>query len=337
MDPHGKRPLLTGSLSSRQVDMQDLAGFIGAEPGRVTTPGQSARQVQQIRRAEASPRLLPTTPISVPKLLATDVRLHYQGDRILGKDAPFDSITVLLDIKEGHIRLDPLKFGLGGGSVTGHMDLNPVGNALDADVDVTMEHVNLGDVLAKAGLGSGRGAIDGAARLKGRGASMAAIVGQGEGALRIVMPLGGQVNALLIDLSGGEVGQALLAAIGLPARENIRCMVADFVLRHGVLASRALVVDTTDHLITGGGRIDLAREVLDLRIRTDVKHFTIGKLASPIVVFGPFKHLSYGIDAEVLARGGAAVGLGLLFGPAAILPTIQFGVGDDSPCAPRRR
>ena len=31
-------------------------------------------------------------------------------------------------------------------------------------------------------------------------------------------------------------------------------------------------------------------------------------------------------------RGGAAVGLGVLFPPAAVLPTIQFGVGDDHRC-----
>jgi hypothetical protein len=31
-------------------------------------------------------------------------------------------------------------------------------------------------------------------------------------------------------------------------------------------------------------------------------------------------------------RGGAAVGLGVLFPPAAVLPTIQFGVGNDHRC-----
>ena len=335
MDLRGARPLLTGALNSRQVDMQDLAGFIGSEPGRTSTPGQTARQVEDVRRAEANPKLLPTRTISVPKLLAMDIHLQFRGDKVLGKDAPFDAIAVTLDIKAGHIRLDPLRLNVGGGTVTGYIDLNPIGDALTADVDVRMAHINLGGLLAKAGLGSGQGPVNGLVRLKGRGASMAEIVGHGQGALQIVMPLGGQVNALLIDLSGGEVPSALLALIGIPSKESIRCMVADFVLHDGILATRTLAVDTTDHIVTGGGRIDLTRELVELHIRTDVKHFTIGKLSTPIAIYGPFKKLSYGLDGDVIFRD--AGGLGMLFPKSAILPTIAFGVGDDSPCAPKKQ
>lgn len=335
MDLRGARPLLTGTLNSRQVDMQDLAGFIGSEPGRINTPGQTARQVEDVRRAEANPKLLPTRTISVPKLLSMDVHLQYRGDKVVGKDAPFDSIAVTLDIKAGHIRLDPLNLKVSGGTVAGYIDLNPIGNALSAEVDVRMANVNLGGLLAKAGLGSGQGPVNGLVRLKGRGASMAEIVGHGEGALQIVMPAGGQVNALLIDLSGGEIPSALLALIGIPSKESIRCMVADFVLHDGILASRTLAVDTTDHIVTGGGRIDLTKELVEMHLRTDVKHFTIGKLGTPITIYGPFKKLSYGLDGDAIFRD--AGGLGLLFPKTAILPTIAFGVGDDSPCASKKQ
>lgn len=335
MDLRGAQPLLTGTLNSRQVDMQDLAGFIGSEPGRTNTPGQTARQVEDVRRAEANPKLLPTRTISVPKLLSMDIHLQYRGDKVVGKDAPFDAIAVTLDIKAGHIRLDPLNLKVSGGTVAGYIDLNPIGNALSADVDVRMAHVNLGGLLAKAGLGSGQGPVNGLVRLKGRGASMAEIVGHGEGALQIVMPAGGQVNALLIDLSGGEIPSALLALIGIPSKESIRCLVADFVLHDGILATRTLAVDTTDHIVTGGGRIDLTKELVEMHLRTDVKHFTIGKLGTPITIYGPFKKLSYGLDGDAIFRD--AGGLGLLFPKTAILPTIAFGVGDDSPCAPKKQ
>jgi uncharacterized protein involved in outer membrane biogenesis len=335
VDLRGARPLLTGALNSRQVDMQDLAGFIGSEPGRTSTPGQTARQIEDVRRAEANPKLLPTRTISVPKLLSMDIHIQYRGDKVVGKDAPFDAIAVTLDINAGHIRLDPLHLAVGGGTVAGYIDLNPIGNALNADVDVRMAHVNLGGFLAKAGLGSGQGPVNGLIRLKGRGASMAEIVGHGEGAFQIVMPAGGQVNALLIDLSGGEVPSALLALIGIPSKESIRCMVADFVLHDGILASRMLAVDTADHIVTGGGRIDLTKELVEMHLRTDAKHFTIGKLGAPIAIYGPFKKLSYGLDADAIFRD--AGGLGLLFPKSAILPTIAFGVGDDSPCAPKQR
>jgi AsmA family protein len=337
LDPHGARLVLTGALSSRQVDLQDLGGFIGSQPGRTTTPGQTAQQVQDVQRAVASPKLLPTTPISLPRVRAADIHITYRGDRILGKDVPFDSLSAKLDIDDGRIRLTPLRLGIGGGTLTGIIDLKPVGEELDTDASVKLEHVNIATLLATWGLGSGQGPIDGTASLKGRGASLSAIVGRGDGAMHVVMPKGGDVNALLVDLSGIELGRAFLAAINLPNKERIRCMVVDFVLQRGILASRTLVVDTTDHIISGGGRIDLSQELLEMHLRTDSKHFSIGSLAAPIRVSGPFKNLSFAPDGEVVLRAGAAIGLGLLFPAAAILPTIQFGVGDTSPCAGVRK
>jgi AsmA family protein len=216
LDPHGTRLVLTGTLSSHQVDLQDLGGFIGSQPGRTTTPGQTAQQVQDVQRAVASPKLLPTTPISLPRVRAADIHITYRGDRILGKDMPFDSLSVKLDIDDGRIRLSPLRLGVGVGTLSGMIDLKPMGDELDTDASVKLEHVNIATLLATWGLGSGHGPIDGTASLKGRGASLSAIVGHGNGAMHVVMPQGGDVNALLIDLSGIELGRAFLAAINLP-------------------------------------------------------------------------------------------------------------------------
>jgi uncharacterized protein involved in outer membrane biogenesis len=332
----GVRPILTGTLVSNRVDMEDLGGFIGSTPGRATTPGQSPRQIEEVKRPQASPKLLPTTPIGVPKILAADVHLTYRGEKILGKKAPFDSIDAKLDIEAGRIRLSPIRLGMSGGAVRGTIALSPMGDEVDADVDVAIEHVNISSLRASAGVGSGAGALDGTIRLKGRGASLSSILAHGDGALRVAMPMGGHIDSLLVDLSGTEIGPALLAALGLPEKEGIRCMAADFALRRGILASRVLEVNTTDHVIAGGGRIDLSREVVEMTLRTDPKHFTIGKLAAPISISGPFKNLRFVPDTELAVRGGIAAGLGALFPPAALVPTIQFGVGDTSPCVERK-
>ncbi len=337
VDPRPARPVLTGTLASRAVDMEDLAGFIGSEPGRVTTPGQSARQVQAVQRAEADPRLLPTKPINMPKVKAADIHLAYKADAVKGDRVPFNSMAAKLDIIDGHITLTPLRLGIGTGAIVGNFDLNPVGDGLAADIDVKLERLDIGQLLKAAGLGSGAGVINGAARLKGRGNSVSAIAASGDGGVNFAMGAGGSVDALLLDLSGVELGKALLAALDIPDREGIRCMGVDFVLQKGLMYSRVLAMETTDHVITGGGAVDLGREVLELYIRTDGKRFSIGTLATPIRIAGPFKDLRFAPAAELAIRGGAAVGLGVLFPPAALLPTIHFGVGEGSPCAGVKR
>ena len=138
---------------------------------------------------------------------------------------------------------------------------------------------------------------------------------------------------MLADLSGLQFGRALLSALGIPDRTKIECLIGDFGLRQGALSVRTLLLDTESHVVTGSGVAGLGKEVLDLRLRTDSKHFSIGSLPTSIGITGSFKSPSIAPDAaELGARAGAAVGLGVLFAPLALLPTIQLGVGENSQC-----
>ena len=105
------RPVVTANLSSRLVDLKDLGGFIGAEPG------DAARGT---RRATASNgRVLPNDPINLPKLNAADMHLKYRAARIQGRSQPLDNMQADLDIVNGNVALHPLAFGIGGGQITG--------------------------------------------------------------------------------------------------------------------------------------------------------------------------------------------------------------------------
>jgi AsmA family protein len=323
LDPTGARPVLNGTLTSRKADLKDFGGFIGATPGHTAA------------RAQASSKLLPAAKISVPKVLSADVHLTYRGDKIVGENLPFDTITITLDIASGHIRLAPLRIGVGSGAISGTVDLTPADDQMDADANMTISNLNIARLLATAGLGNGAGSIDGTAQLKGRGTSLASILAHGDGGFRVEMPMGGDINSRLIDLLGEEFGRAFFTSFEVSRNERIRCMLADFVLKQGVLVSRALEADTTDHIITGGGRIDLAREVMDITLRVDPKYFTILTVATPIRISGSFRNLHVGTEKDLEVHSGIGAGLGVLFPPGAVLPTIQFGVGDKSPCAGR--
>ena len=79
---------MTAEPTSPRVDLADLGGFIGTEPGRTMTAGQTASQRSEVARAEAQPRLIPDTPINVPKLRWASVHLHYRGQTIEGRSVP---------------------------------------------------------------------------------------------------------------------------------------------------------------------------------------------------------------------------------------------------------
>ncbi|MBD0275901.1 MAG: hypothetical protein ICV73_28740, partial [Acetobacteraceae bacterium] len=190
---------------------------------------------------------------------------------------------------------------------------------------------DLSRLLGAAGAGAA-GTLGGVGRLEGSGKSVSEILGRGNGEFTAVT-VGGNVSSFLVDLSGLHFGNALLSALGIPARAQIECLIADFALQRGALRSRTLLLDTDAHVLTGSGGLDLGREQLDLRLKTDTKRPTVASLPTPIRIGGTLKDPAIQPElAEAAARAGAAVGLGVLFPPLALLPTIQLGVGENSRC-----
>jgi len=330
--PGADRPLVEANLQSRRVDLTDLGGFIGSTPGRRDTPGETAAQRKETAQAEASPKLIPDTPINIPKLRAADVRLKYRGTHIEGRSIPFDNIVVDLDITDGNITLKPLNFAVGTGEITSDIALSPLDKGMHATAQIDFRRVDLSRLMAATHVFHGAGVIGGSANITTTGASLAQMLGDGNGGVRLFMT-GGDLSALLIDISGLEFGNALLSALGIPQEATLRCFIGDLALNHGILQTKVLALDTSESDVHGTGDINLARETIDYTLRTQATHFTIGTLPTPIDITGTFKNPSIRPEALPLAaRAGAAIGLGILFPPLALLPTIQLGLGDHNDC-----
>lgn len=331
-----RRPVLAAEVRSRRVDLRDLAGFVGGEPGRPGDPGQSPERRRALERAAADPRLLPDDPINLPKLLSAEVHVDYSAERIEGRGMPFDALVTQFDIVGRVVDVKRLVFPIGGGELAARFVLSPVGEpgrgALHAKGDFELRRADFARLVGAAGV-RGRGSLGGVGRVEGTGRSIAEILAHGEGGLTLVM-VGGNLSAFLVDLSGLRFGGALFSLLGLPEREPIRCLIGDFALGRGALSARTLLLDTETAVVTGTGRMTLPEERLDLRLRTESKHATIGSLPAPILVGGTLKSPSAGPEpAELAARAGAAVGLAAILPPLALLPTIQLGVGEEGHCA----
>ena len=336
----GGRPIVTANLASRLVDLKDLGGFIGAEPG----DGDKGT-----RRAVASNgRVLPSDPISLPRLNAADVHLKFRAARIQGRAQPFDTMRADLDIVNGVVDLHPLSFGIGGGQIIGTIKLTDAGKGVKAQATIDFNKVSVDKLLSATGVARGAGTMGGRAVIDGTGRSLAEILAHGNGELKLYMGAGGNVSALLVDLSGLQFGRAVLSALGIPIRATIQCFVADFELQQGVARARTVVLDTDENRVVGTGSANLATEQLQFVLNTDAKHFSVGTLPAPINITGTLGNPSVAPDAKELGlRAGAAIGLGIVLTPlAALLPTIQLGIGEDGACAsllrrgkapPRRR
>ena len=332
VDPTRERPYVDANLFSRKVELADLGGFIGETPGRKGEANQSAQQKAELARKESSDHVLPDTPINLPKLNMADVKLQYKGAHIEGRSVPLDNIVANLTITDGRLKLDPLSFGVGSGQIVLTTDLAPQGKDVRANAAVSFKRVDLGRLLSATHLVEGAGTMSGSARLESTGNSLASLLGHGDGGLKLGMA-GGNLSALLVDIAGLQFGNALLSALGIPQRADLQCFAADFALKSGVMNTKMMIVDTSEARVTGTGDVNLRNETVDYTLTTKSKHFSVGSLESPIDISGKLKSPSIKPQIGPLAaKAGAAVGLGILFPPAALLPTIQFGTGDDDVC-----
>jgi len=315
------RPDVTANLHSRRVDLADLSGFIGGAPQPGAAPAAPAG------------RVLPASPVNIPRLRAADVHLSYRADRIEGRNMPLDNLRAELDIVDGVILLHPVSFGVGEGRISAQGVLTPrQDGALHADGEIQFTRLDISRLLGATGVAEGAGTLGGRAKLISTGRSTAELLAHADGELTLSMA-GGTLSALLVDLSGVRLGNAILSALGIPARTQVECFVADFGMRQGVLTSRTVLLDTSEAVIAGTGTIDLGRERLDYQLRTQAKHLTIAALPTAILIRGTFADPSVAPEVvELGVRGGLAVALGIVALPLALLPTIQLGIGDDPRC-----
>ncbi len=259
--------------------------------------------------------------------------LKYKGAHIEGRSVPLDNIVADLTITDGRVKLNPLSFGVGTGQIQLTADLAPVGKDVKADATISFKRVDLARLLSSTHLVEGAGQLSGSARLASTGNSLASLLGHGDGGLKLGMS-GGNLSALLVDVAGLAFGNALLSALGIPQRANLKCFAADFGLNHGVMDTKTLILDTSEAQVQGAGDVNLANETIDYKLKTATKHFSVGSFPTPIDITGKLKSPSIKPEIGPLAvRAGAAVGLGILFPPAALIPTIQFGTGEDGKCS----
>lgn len=315
----GKTPkLITADLVSLVLDMNDLAGIIGAD-----------------KAAMPSDKVLPTAPFNLDKLRAADADVRFKGEKIITEKLPIDKMEAHLTVKDGALKLDPLNFGIAGGELVTMITMNGRKSHLVTHADITAKGLYLNLLFPKSKLNdSSEGTLGGRATLDTSGDSIAQMMGSANGEAALIMD-GGTISDLLLRMSNLDIANSFLLLLGGDKQVPVRCMVANFKAVAGDFRVQDLVLDTPKVNITGQGNVNFGDESLHLKLVSQSKGFSLASLRGPILVTGSFKNPKVKPDmGKVMARGGIAAGLGALTaGIGALLPLLEFGKKKDSNCA----
>jgi uncharacterized protein involved in outer membrane biogenesis len=327
VSPFEDRRKIVADLRSEKVVLSDLAGFVGSKPGKEEDQKQTQQQTQQ------DGKVLPQQPINLPKLRSADIDVRYTVKRLESERTPLDNLSAHLTVGQNSLQLQPIEFSVGSGHILAHLSMNTAQDPPQVSADINFRDLDIGHILQKTAGAEGAGTLGGQASLNSTGKSVAEWLGHGNGGLEL-FTTSGNFSALLVDLVGLDFGNALLAAAGVPRRADLRCMVADFVLVNGTADTHLLIADTDEANIVGQGTVNFTDEHVNYSIRSIPKRPSFGSLGAPIDITGTLKDPTIAPKtSSLIARGGAATILGTLATPlAALIPTLQFGQGENHNC-----
>jgi hypothetical protein len=332
IDAGGERPVMKAALVSKLLDLDDLAGFIGATP---ETGGAKAQERKnEAAKDAAKPGVVPDRPADLERLNAMDAEATLKAARIKAPDLPIDKLDAKLSLKGGVLRLHPADFRAADGHVVLNLTLDSTKKPARTNVELRLERLALGKLMKDSEFAEKSGGlVGGTAKLVGTGLSTHQILSSATGDAFLVMS-GGRISALLVELAGLDVFESL----GMLAEGDkpipIRCVVADLEARNGRFATRTLVFDTTDTKIVGQGHVDMRTEDVNLLLVPQPKDFSPLTFRQPLRMTGSFKNLDVFPDPLKTDQRGPLAKMvnGILTAVLGLLPPIDAGVGENSDC-----
>lgn len=330
-----KLPALEADVVSNVLDLADLGPLIGARPGRLDAAREAAPAPSETAApTPAQARVLPDMPFKTERWNTVDAEVTLKAGTIRrAEELPLEDLTTHLSLRDSVLRLDPLDFGLAGGQLNAAITLDGRKDPIAAHAKVKAHKILIAKLfptvkLSKASIGQINGEFD----LSGNGNSVRRMLATSSGTLGLVVA-GGEISRLMMEMIGLHLWEILELKVTGDELVKLRCAVADFDVKEGVMNSRALIFDTEITTIIGTGTIDLGQEKLDLTLNQRTKDTSPVALRSPIHVRGSFARPEAGVDkGRVAARALGATLLGMVNPLLALIPLIDAGPGQDSDC-----
>ena len=246
---------------------------------------------------------------------------------------PLDRISAGVNLKNGVLKLDPLSFGIAGGTMAGQLHIDSHSNPAVVEAHLNAKSLELSKMFRDARLTqSSFGKIHGDIDLKGRGNTTAQMLATASGNVALLMGQG-QISNLLLEFAGLDGAEIIKFLFRGDQNVKLRCAAAAFDVKDGLMTSRALVLDTDDTVVWGDGSVNLGTEAMDLYFRPYPKDASILSVRSPLKIAGTLGAPQTGPDKGALAgRAAAALALGAINPLLALAATIETGPGEDADC-----
>ena len=354
-DPRPERPLLSGQLFGKRLVLEDLFPAFGGDTGGEERNSSAVAPPSKTK-------LFADRKLDLPTLNKMDADLTIKLEYVdLGKAfaKPIAPFLAKLSMDSGKLALAEVDARTADGAIAGlisvdaHQDASAGDTATPADpkwhIDMRWKNIDLEkwlqvsqDRKAEAQREGKEippayvtGTLNGKTKLDGKGNSTKELMGSLQGDVSMYIEKG-TISRLLIELMGIDLAQSLGVWLTKDKALLMECAVMDFGARQGIVKPRVALIDTSVTTVLIDGHVDLAEELLNLRLSAKPKNMSPFTLRSPIRVTGTFVNPDVSPEGgPIAARVAGSVALAFINPIAAILPFIDPGASSDkgpSPC-----
>jgi len=311
----GKRPFMQGEITAKVLNFADLGALVGTNRPR-------------------NSGVLPDMPFSPERWQSVDADVTIDAGTVKRpKQLPIEKFGTRIQMRDRVLTLDPLAFGIAGGRLAGTVRLDGNKEPMRGDIKMRVQNLKLAKLFPTIKQAQGSvGDLDGLIELSGTGESVGKLLGSANGKIGVYMDEG-KISQFLMEMVALDLWDAARIKMKGDKEIDIRCAIADFGVKGGVMQANALVFDTAVVNVQGSGSINLKTEAMDLTLKPEPKDRSIASLRSPLYIKGTFGQPEVGPDmGRIAAKGAGAILMGILNPLLAILPLIDEGKGKDSNC-----
>ncbi|MEE9210781.1 MAG: AsmA family protein [Kiloniellales bacterium] len=316
----GKRPALSGSFTSANLNLGDLA--LGGDAAAAPAPAGERRTI------------FTEDPLPFDGLKAADAKIKLNAKRlVLPNGLAFTELEASLSLQGGKLVLEPFSAGFSGGTVTGSVSLDAGKKAPPLAVKLSADDIDYGGLLKALEVTDGiTGRLDAEFDLRGAGASLRAIAAGLDGRIEVTGGKGGISNDL-VQAAGAGVAQMLSGWTEGGSDLRLNCIVLRLPIKGGVARGEVILLDTATATVGGAGAIDLRDETLDLKVTPQAKQASLMSLAVPFLIQGTLAEPKAIPDPVGTAVGVAKIA-GLFINPLAAGAMIiaDSETTDQNPC-----
>ncbi|WP_162623027.1 AsmA family protein [Billgrantia lactosivorans] len=328
----GDRPRLRATLASRQLEADDLLPMLGMSPETGADETASAEQEQWDAEERRAGRLFPDREWNLEALRNTDIVLDYEAGNVQAEHVPFEELSLALELEQGVMRVDPLRVGIGDGQLSASWMMDARRAALEGDLRLALEQVNLSALLDEAGLPEVArdtlGVIGGRGDFRYHGRSMHEVMAGLDGELELAMSQG-WLDIIAAELLPLNVANALVAALAGEDQVQLECTYLRFAAADGLADLDQFFMATEIAHFEGAGAINLASERMDLAFQGHNLEPTLFTGNSPVELKGALREPEVNvITEELMARGALSLLGAVVAPPLAILPWVDPGGGE---------